>query len=806
MKYKKIKAISLTLASALVSAGLGGALLAKNVTADEAAKYSLSDLFVDTNASIDAKTVGTDSVTTFTLKEAANNDGKVQMKNSLALKWFAEEGEENAKVVTEKYFTTTFALSDLGASTVSFTMQAQSAWAVKDSRSENTVKFAKVSDTELSVSVNGDTATTIAYITGAKLTLSFGAGTEDGQFKVFVNNTEVGAFNNIGANFAEYTVGKQYPFAFSADIPAPAAGATAQDVLVYLYDINGQQFNALEDAKVVDNAAPVLVVNEDINSFLLGAAFSLDYTVIDVLKTKNLTKDLEYYQYNPNVLATDEAYEKFKDLSTAVYFLETTAYVKNDEYVAKGTEGATKTTVFAYEEEKNPGQGAEYVSIKLNAGDGSKYADYNLAWYAKAEAKETKGNLTYIKVNKSATGATYKVLEDVNTVTENTQTANYADLCDNYNTQLQNVADKTAIGQQFKFPSMAWLFEDDNGYRNLKFTVAYKTESGKTSTVPGLLSNGVQFEIEEEGMYQVRVFAVDKAGNAMKYYDEDGELVDVTTSNVWDIENLPTFTFTINNQPLTVKDPTSATSRRETKTLDQTYTLPSFTIEGAKDVNKAYKLYKVDLTKYVTSEAGKASGKILSRSDLWAVSYEELKNNVDLTKVNDEKYNGDYFELYLWAYATELANVIDATTEEDIKAIRDCFTVIEEYNSRITEENDKDAWNTSNKYKWNADTQTFETVAEGEYLIMADFADQELPLRDRAAAYKVIVVDSKADVIEGSSDWLKNNLVSVILFSFAGVCLIALIVLLLVKPSGETLEDIDEQAAKKSNKSDKEEK
>ena len=91
-------------------------------------------------------------------------------------------------------------------------------------------------------------------------------------------------------------------------------------------------------------------------------------------------------------------------------------------------------------------------------------------------------------------------------------------------------------------------------------------------------------------------------------------------------------------------------------------------------------------------------------------------------------------------------------------------------------------------------------------MIMADFADQELPLRDRAAAYKVIVVDSKADVIEGSSDWLKNNLVSVILFSFAGVCLIALIVLLLVKPSGETLEDIDEQAAKKSNKSDKEEK
>ena len=122
MKSKKIKAISLTLASALVSAGLGGALLAKNaVSADEAANYALGDLFVGTNATIAAKSIGegdsVNNVTSFALKKGTDAkvkdtdgsvaDGKVQLKNSVALKWFAEEGEDNAKTVQEKYFSTT---------------------------------------------------------------------------------------------------------------------------------------------------------------------------------------------------------------------------------------------------------------------------------------------------------------------------------------------------------------------------------------------------------------------------------------------------------------------------------------------------------------------------------------------------------------------------------------------------------------------------------------------------------------------------------------------------------------------------
>ena len=82
----------------------------------------------------------------------------------------------------------------------------------------------------------------------------------------------------------------------------------------------------------------------------------------------------------------------------------------------------------------------------------------------------------------------------------------------------------------------------------------------------------------------------------------------------------------------------------------------------------------------------------------------------------------------------------------------------------------------------------------------ADYWEEELPMQ-RAAAYKIVVVDSEVDTIKGVTlSWIKNNLASVILFGIAGLMLIAIIVLLLIKPSDETLEDIDEKVEKKSKK------
>ena len=134
------------------------------------------------------------------------------------------------------------------------------------------------------------------------------------------------------------------------------------------------------------------------------------------------------------------------------------------------------------------------------------------------------------------------------------------------------------------------------------------------------------------------------------------------------------------------------------------------------------------------------------------------------------------------------------------------FSEIKEYDDRITEENAKDEWEAYNKYNWSVSSQSFTAAEEGIYVIIADYWEEELPVQ-RATAYKIVVVDSKIDSIKGTTlSWVKNNLVSVILFGVAGLMLIAIIVLLLIKPSDETMEDIDEKAAKKAEKEAKKDK
>ena len=87
--------------------------------------------------------------------------------------------------------------------------------------------------------------------------------------------------------------------------------------------------------------------------------------------------------------------------------------------------------------------------------------------------------------------------------------------------------------------------------------------------------------------------------------------------------------------------------------------------------------------------------------------------------------------------------------------------------------------------------------------MFADYYDEDLEQFSRVAAYKVIKAEQKADVIKGETEWLKNNLVSVILFSIAAVMLVLIVILLLIKPSDETLEDVDEQVGDKKAKTKK---
>lgn len=760
MKRKNLKKISLTLAAAAVFAALGGATLTPSVSAAAApAKKTIAEVFSVSKAEISPETVGTKKVTAFNVSD----DGTVTLKRNLALKWFEDENDV-------KYFNMKFALKSLDFDTFTISMDATSAWATEDDKATNTVTF-KNNAGAYTVKINDGAEKPITLVAGEEMTFALEQGTVDGEFNVKLNGVVCDdPFVNIGANYASYTYNKKSPLQFSFDFGETNVATKEAKLLVY--EINGQKFdNVLENDAVEDTAAPVLVVNEELDGFLLGTQFSLDYTTIDVLQDSNLSKSLEWYQYNPNIASTDtEKFEKFSTLTTSTYFYDTVYKV-----------GDTYTTVF---EEMD----AEFVSIKIqvwdstfNAAEGE-YAKktYDLAWYVNPTKvnKALSTTLLYIPVNQNDDGPAYKTLDKTS--------QQFAD----YQALLVKAAEDVYAGSNayVNLPSLKWFIDDNNGYRDMKFTISYRVPgSDKPSISSSLSYNSLKIPATKEGKYEFKVFATDKRGNVMKH---DGE--NITSDNVWDFDDIPYFTFEIENKGLKVEDPTTSKGRKDTEVLDETYTFEDPKIIGATDLQKAYALYKIDLDTYNNSGAPAD----VNETHLIGVTYEQIAGKVAEMNLATKE---NKFDAYLEAYANILAVRVGKGTTAKQLIDNGLFVKISEAGDRI---NGKEA---DDKYEWNADAKSFKTVEEGYFLVVADYWEEANPTY-RASAYKVVLVESKNATIEGESQWWKNNLLSVILFSIAGVLLILVIILLFVKPSDEKLEDLDKKASKKQKKAKKEKK
>ena len=845
MKKNNKKLLTLTLAGALCATTLGAGLAAaRNVAADDAAEsftastYALTEVFASTTSGvIGADNRGDTNAKTETTKFTLAKDQSVKYQRNLALKWFDKNATTNA--VEAQYLSLGMILTKENFEELTLTFETDSALATEDGKAVNTIKFEKADETGANVYVNGKKADgTVLF--GVEFAIELdaytGSDAQYGDYAVKINGQEKGKFTNVGAYYADYTYDKMVPLTIQATkVTAKAADATEEPtVAVYLTEINNQRFDNITTEekvkKVADTTAPVLVVNDDIETgFLLGTEFSFSYETIDVLPS-TVTPKTQFYQWNPA-----DKYVTYEAQKSSPYFMDTVYYTKADGTGAYKTaeeagEGYQSTTVYAE-------NGEEYVSIKVTLADttfkgelGTANAkkEYYLSWYVGANATVMKDgklandaedetddeNVTtqFIKFSREEKGPQYNyivakdgknILVDAsgNPETEDAVKKGETALDDQvkkFQTELATAASTTVAGSNsyIKFPAMSWLLTDNNGYRNLKFTISYKSPSSTTAKSSTNLSyNGLQLSASEEGWYEFKVFAVDRAGNTMKYY-LDGVLTDVSTSNVWEIEEIPSFTYEIKNKGLSVKtDSDTAKNRKDTENHNETYTFSDVKIVGASDQESAYALYEITLSEYNnTVEAG---GKQLTQSVLTSVSYATIAANVK----NKVPADGDYFALYLNAYITELARAVNGKYEDVAK----CFKRIEEYNEKITE-NDPE-WEEYNKYKWNATSKSFVAVEEDkDFLILADYWESELPMQ-RAAAYKVIEIKGEADEIKGDvGEWIKNNVVSVVLFSIAGVMLVLIIILLLVKPSDEKLEDVEENEEQKKAKKAKKEK
>lgn len=815
MKQQKTKILTLTLASLLGAAALSGGVISAAADGTETTRtpytYTASQVFGTTNASLVVDNTDTVGVS------IANGGSFTLSQRDLAWKWFEKKPDANYK---GDYLHFSLAFADLNFSEVVVTLETEMAMANEDKKAINTITFTQEGGL-VYAAINkkaGDAIGTAVAVEpvmnsqGTELverpfTIRLNQdGTASSEYNVVLVNsvgleTPLGKFTNVGASYGEFASSSATtpltPFKVTAKVPnADNDTETTEKSVVKVVDINGQSFALNADKKIEDTARPVLVVNDEIASLTFGSVFSVDYDYVDVLD-KDISKTVEYAQYNPTVADADMVYH---DLTTTLYFTPT-PYVD-----ANGVE----KTVYSNIEEfgfDTDGDGVkdlarEFVSIIVKLSDeyykGDDKTAYDLSWYTTHTVKVGASEKDYIVLDENKQGATYTFLKKENG--KNVVLDNANDSTDVQNSaavlKYQGFVEKAAAGLKagsntnFYLPTLSDLIADDGGYQNLQFTISYKSTNSSSASNPTSSASNLKIPVAKSGTYRFKVFAVDKAGNSMEYYDKDGKLVKVSTSNVWDIEEIPYFYFTIAQPAFSVEEQTGKMANRKgSVAIGKTFSgfSPTILCDNPSEVTTETKLYRIDFDRFNALFPDKN----LSQSNLSAITYKEIA----------EKATANDVDGYLRVYAGLLADLIGDVNVDDLLAEdANVFVEILPYNDKIDKELHPEEYNKNNVYEWDPEDQTFKPLNETDvYFMIAVYTDSLIPSA-KACGYMVISIEQKNDVLPGESDWLKNNIASVILFSIAGVMLILIIVLLLIKPSDETLEDVDDKAKEKKAK------
>ena len=773
MKKSKSKILNLLLAASLgvgvSAAAVGGTLVAMNATAAET--YKPTNLF----ATVSSASVDKDETDKTKMAFTLNNGSSVQYRRDLALKWYSGEG-------VAEYLSYSFEVKEFNFETLTFTFESAAATSTKDKKAVNKIVFKTDGDNvvvKVGAKAEEDETTGITYNKSSlqgrlqiALTETGSRVKEEGEYFVTMkvgegNAVEIGSFTNVGSFYADYASSSSTtpitPFAFTAKMPN---GATSSKSVVYFYEMNKQSFALNDSGEITDNAKPVLVVNEEVSSFALGTPFSLDYAVIDVLDS-SVNKKMEYYQYNPNDTEAD-----YKELKTTTYFYDS-AYDSDDD-------GKADSSVYVKEGNK------EFVSVRFKLEDDSHSGDdnaatYYLTWYASAVTSPTNTSGAtatlesgYIEANRNSEAPKYSVLFD--------DAAKEA-----YQTKVTEAAKDVNAGSDSSvyLPSLRDIITDnDTGYTSLKFNIYYRTQaSDSTTPSTNIAYDKLSITTATAGKYEFKVAAVDKAGNTMKAI-VDGKEVEVGSDNVWDIDEIPSFEFSVSNNGLKIEEE-SDYDREDSGTIDEPKSVPEFEVNSVDNsYGKDYYLYIFDMDLF----ASKYPDLSLVADDLSNVTYKSLNDGFSYADVKD----GDYETYFLTRYANALVARFEGVSADDLISEdengRAIIRKIGEEQSEVSEKVYPD-----NKYEWNPTDRSFMPDSESLFLVLGVFTDSLLP-GEAVAAYKLVDVTATVDTIRGDTQWLKNNIASVVLFSIAAVMLILIIILLLVKPSDETLEDVDKEA------------
>jgi hypothetical protein len=756
------------------------------------------------DASISATREGESNEADYLMFELGK-DGTITYKKNLAYSWYTGVNERGL-------FSLTIGFKNLTFEKYIISFQSQQYNKTEDNVTTNCLIFTpNEGGTGVNVFITQDeeaelevTSSTPEFTTSSneKLEISFAVpdGGFSGNYDITVNGQTVGQFENMFETYSKYVssgTSACMPMTFKATFADDAADdATAK---MPIYQMSGQSFlltgaefdgdEVTSVGTVNDDQAPVLCLDKNVNYLTFGNTISLSYTVIDVIassprSTVNyyvLTADqysAEDFDYERTTSDEDES-DLFKEVSSS-----TTIRLLRDK----------DTFIPSYLTESNTASGIDptdgyevfglakiYIEVTDVTGTRGRSNSVFLDWYVADEYKvdiynsnlknDSAKTSSFIQIVDDERGATYATFGGTTATDINEYKEIIKAIEADYQAKLdaaieeQNPEDKklyASSSNYFYLPDFSGYATDNFGrYTDLKYSIYYKASSKSSNT--SLSSNQLAINVTEADVtYKFTIFVEDTAGNAMVYpvlktvngvekivYEE------ITTSDIWDddyADLLPFFEFKVSYKPATVEDP----EKQTVAYVGTTYSSVSFDIKGISNTySTSYKLYTFDREKYY-----KATGKELTY-DQFIADLDDLFNNSETRT---------YF-----------------TT---VKASADLVEGDDDYDEFID-------------YAWSSSSVSFVPQTTTEFYVV------ELTLTDSRSAQKTmkymgIRVSDTADSLYGESDWLQNNVASVVLLCIAGASFIALIALLVIKPKDKVDVDlIEEEEAKKAKKSKK---
>ena len=298
-------------------------------------------------------------------------------------------------------------------------------------------------------------------------------------------------------------------------------------------------------------------------------------------------------------------------------------------------------------------------------------------------------------------------------------------------------------GAYYYIPSLkSYIVDNTCGYTDMSFTVYYWTTSGTVQTVTGDYDE-LRIPVNTEGDYVFCVVPANNAGNAMIGLTESGNKAEISSSNVMELKNVAVFRFSVDYNGAYIEEPEAG----EIGYVDVTYTVDDFEIIALTGYKTEYALYRF-----------------------------AAKQGVSITSVSQLKK------------AEEAGTIADLGEWVEIKA----------YDSSLGEEEG------DNAYSWNPDsTLSFIPQEKGFYKVTVTVDDQQGKTETLPTAFRIVNITAEADVIPGATYWLQNNILSVVFLGIGVLCLIAIVVLLVVKPKDKAV--LEAEKARKEELKEKRE-